>query len=72
MESKFYIKCHTGPVGEEGPLVLKLNSIPIISAIIAPQRGSPRGLNINSLVIFDMQPDGGVDGIEFFAFGELI
>lgn len=64
MESKFHIKCHTGPVGEEGPLVLRLDDDFFISATIAPQRGSPRGLNIDALVIFDMQPDGGVDGIE--------
>jgi hypothetical protein len=65
MESKFHIKCRTEPVREEGPLVLRIeDDISIISATIAPQRGSPRGLNIDALVIFDMQPDGGVDGIE--------
>jgi hypothetical protein len=67
MASKFYIKCRTEPVGEEGPLVLRIeDDIRIISATIAPPRGSPRGLSIDHGVIFDMQPDGGVDGIEIF------
>ena len=64
MKSKFNIKCRAEPVGEEGPLVLRLDDDYFISAAIAPQRGSPRGLSIDHLVIFDMQPDGGVDGIE--------
>lgn len=64
MKSKFHIKCHAGPVGEEGPLVLRLDDDYFISAAIAPQLDSPRGLSIEHLVIFDMQPDGGVDGIE--------
>lgn len=72
MESKFYIKCHTGPVGEERPLVLRIeDDIRIISATIAPQRGSPRGLSIDHLVIFDMQSDGGVDGIEILCPYEM-
>jgi hypothetical protein len=67
MESKFHIKCRTGPLGGVGPLVLRIErDIRIISATIAPQRGSPKGLSIDHLVIFDMQSDGGVDGIEIF------
>ena len=65
MKSKFYIKCRTGPVGDVGPLVLRIeHDIGIISATIAPMRVCPKGLNIDGLVIFDMQSDGGVDGIE--------
>jgi hypothetical protein len=65
MASKVLIKCHTGPIGEEGPLVLRLeDDIRIISATIAPMGTPPRGLSIDHAVIFDMQPDGGVDGIE--------
>jgi hypothetical protein len=63
MESKFHIKCRTGPVGDVGPLVLRIEE-DIISATIAPTRGSPRGLNVDGYVIFDMQSDGGLDGIE--------
>lgn len=67
MASKFHIKCHTGPIGEEGPLVLRLeDDIRIISATIAPMGTPPRGLSIDHAVIFDMQPDGGLDGIEIF------
>ncbi len=65
MKSKFYIKYRAAPVGEEGPLVLRIeDDIRIISATIAPQRVSPKGLSVDGYVIFDMQSDGGVDGIE--------
>jgi hypothetical protein len=67
MKPRFHIKCHTGPVGEEGPLVLRIeDDIRIISANIAPMLTPSRGLSINFAVNFDMQPDGGVDGIEIF------
>ena len=72
MESKFYIKCRTGPIGELGPLVLRIeDDIRIISAAIAHSRGRPKGLSIDHLVIFDMQSDGGVDGIEIFCPYEM-
>ena len=72
MRSKFHIQCRVEPVGEEGPLVLRLeDQIEIISATIAPTRGSPRGLNIDALVIFDMQADGGVDGIEILCISGI-
>jgi len=65
MKSKFHIKCRPGPVGDVGPLVLRIeHDIRIISATIAPMRVCPKGLSIDHLVIFDMQSDGGVDGIE--------
>ena len=63
MESKFHIKCRIGPIGDTGPLVLRIED-DFISAAIAPSRGCPKGLSIDHLVIFDMQSDGGVDGIE--------
>jgi hypothetical protein len=62
MESKFYIKCRAAPVGDAGPLVLRIDQdTRFISAEIAPPRESPRGLSIDHQVIFDMQSDGEVD-----------
>lgn len=72
MKSKFYIKCRTGPIGELGPLVLRIeDDIRIISAAIAHSRGCPKGLNVDGWVIFDMQSDGEVDGIEIFCPYEM-
>lgn len=72
MNSKFYIKCRAAPVGDVGPLVLRIeHDIRIISMAIAPMRDCPKGLNIDGFLIFDMQPDGGVDGIELLCPFEL-
>lgn len=65
MQKAAYIKCRTAPVGEVGPLIPRLDqSIRILSAHILDHRSCPNGLNIDGLMIFDMQMDGGLDGIE--------
>lgn len=60
-----HIRCRTAPVGEVGPLIPRLDqSIRILALHIADLRSCPKGLNIDGLMVFDMQMDGGVDGIE--------
>lgn len=72
MDSKIHIKCRAAAVGDVGPLVLRIeDDARIISAAIAPPRGSPKGLSIDHQVIFDMQSDGGVDGIEILCPYEM-
>jgi hypothetical protein len=63
MESNLHQMPH-GPVGDVGPPFSESRTI---SGSLADDylRGSLRGLNIDGYVIFDMQPDGGVDGIGF-------
>jgi hypothetical protein len=52
-------------VGEIGPLIPRFDqSAGILVLHIADLRSCPKGLNIDGLMIFDMQIDGGVDGIE--------
>ena len=61
----FRIKCRTAPVGEVGPLIPRLDqSIPVLTLHILELRRCPKGLNIDGSLTFDMQSDGGVDGVE--------
>lgn len=61
----FFIRCRTAPVGPEGPLFLHLTQdTRILNLHIGLLRPQPLGLNLDGTLIIDMQPDGGVDGIE--------
>lgn len=65
MPSDFSIKCRAAPIDRDGPLIPRLTQAGwFMSLHINEVRGCPKGLNIDSLLIFDMQDDGGLDGIE--------
>lgn len=65
MPSDFSIKCRAVPIAEDGPLIPRLAEPGwFMSLHINESRSCPKGLNIDSLLIFDMQADGGLDAIE--------
>lgn len=70
MTTKFHIECRFAPLTREdavesGPLLVRLDSS-ILSFHIQFPRPCPKGLNIDHTMLFDMQADGGVDGVEIF------
>ncbi len=65
MDRHGQIGCRTAPAGRIGPLIPRLEqSIRILVLQVELRREWPRGLNVDGLLVFDMQADGGVDSIE--------
>jgi hypothetical protein len=65
MNSKIKVRCRTAPVGQFGALHLRYDqSIRILMLQVDASLTYPKGLNIDALMIFDMQEDGGVDAVE--------
>lgn len=65
MPKDFRIKCLTIPPGETGPLILRMEpEVGILSLHITWVRPCPKGINIDGMIMFDMQADGGLDQIE--------
>lgn len=65
MHSDFSIKCRAVLAAADGPLIPRLAEPGwFMNLHINESRSCPKGLNIDSLLIFDMQADGGLDAIE--------
>lgn len=61
----FFIRFSAAPVGAVGPLLPRLHEgNGILTLQVGLVRAQPLGLNVDAVVIFDMQSDGGVDWIE--------
>lgn len=64
---EFAIDCRVVPLEDSDPLILFPDpGAGILSAETPLPRPCPKGLNIDGLIVFDMQEDGGLDGIEIF------
>jgi hypothetical protein len=65
MNSNARVRCRTAPVGQFGALHIRYDqSIRILVLQVDATLKYPKGLNIDALMIFDMQEDGGVDAVE--------
>jgi hypothetical protein len=63
--NEFAIDCRIVPLGDNDPLILSVDSAAGILSVATPlPRPCPKGLNIDGLIAFDMQEDGGLDQIE--------
>lgn len=67
MSSDFSLKCRAVPNQDE-PLIPRFAEAGwFVSLHVNNGAPCPKGLNIDSLLIFDMQADGGLDAIEIIA-----
>jgi len=65
MPNNIHITCDTIPTAEAGPLILRMEpEVGILSLHIGALGPCPKGINIDGMIMFDMQNDGGVDQIE--------
>lgn len=63
--NEFSIDCRVVPLGENDPLFLFVHSeVGVLSVSTPIPRPCPKGLNIDGLLVFDLQEDGGLDAIE--------
>lgn len=67
MSSDFNLKCTAVP-NQDGPLIPRFAEAgSFVSLHVNDGAPCPKSLNIDSLLIFDMQADGGLDAIEIIA-----